>query len=215
MIKERIIKRVLIACEESQTVCKEFRKLGHKAFSCDILECSGNHPEWHIKGDVLNFLGKNKYNDFKGWDLMIAHPPCTYLSKVGNRWMNLPGRKEQRDAGVEFFMKLARANIPRKAIENPVGYMSSIFRKPNQIIQPYYFGDNEQKATCLWLFNIPELTFPEENKLSKPKPSYVGKNGRKWYFNERIGGSRKDSARIKSKTFPGIAKAMANQWGNL
>ena len=198
--------KILIACEESQAVCKEFRKLGHEAFSCDILPCSGGHPEWYIQGDVLEQLDK-------GWDMMIAFPPCTYLSKAGNMWYNHPGRKELREKAIKFFMQLVNAPIKKKVIENPIGYMSSEFRKPDQIIHPYYFGDKEQKATCLWIFNLPNLIFPEENKLKKPKPKYICKSGKKVYWSDSFGSNVKDRAKIKSKTFPGIAKAMAEQWG--
>jgi site-specific DNA-cytosine methylase len=204
--------RVLIACEESQTVCKAFRELGHEAFSCDIIPCSGGHPEWHIQNDVLNILDKNFWNQNKGWDLMIAHPPCTYLSKAGNSWYNLPGRAQKRNEAFEFFFKLWNCKIPKIAIENPVGYINRHF-KPSQIIQPYYFGDKEQKTTCLWLFNLPKLTFDEKMKLEKPKPKYICKSGMKVYWADAFGSNVKDRAKIKSKTFPGIAKAMATQWG--
>ena len=197
--------KILIACEESQEVCKAFRKLGHKAFSCDTLPCSGGYPKWHIQDDVLKHLNE-------GWDMMIAFPPCTYLTKAGNMWYNSPGRKEKRELALKFFLKLTKANIPKICIENPIGYISTMFRKPNQIIQPYYFGDKEQKATCLWLFNLPKLIFPEENKLKKPKPKYICKSGKKVYWSDSFGSNIKDRARIKSKTFPGIAKAMAKQW---
>lgn len=140
--------KVLVACEESQTVYKEFRRLGHEAFSCDVLECSGGHPEWHIKGDVLEHLGE-------GWDLMIAHPPCTYLAVSGARWWKSK-KKEQQEA-IDFFMKLWNSKIPKIAVENPIGRISTAMMKPTQIIQPWQFGHGETKATCLWLFNLPKL----------------------------------------------------------
>jgi len=203
--------KVLIACEESQTVCKAFRKLGHEAFSCDILPCSGGHPEWHIQDDVLKHL-----ND--GWDLMIAHPPCTYLSNAGACWLFRGGKlnQERYKNGLkakEFFMKLLNANIPHIMVENPVA--SKIFKLPkyNQIIQPYQFGEPYSKKTCLWLKNLPKL-----------KPTKIITDGITQWVN---GGSKKadgthrsESARAatfrdsktKSKTFDGIAKAMAEQW---
>jgi len=151
--------KILIACEESQAVTIEFRKLGHEAFSCDLQECSGGHPEWHIKGDVFEVIQQ-------GWDLMIAHPPCTYLTVTANKWLKdqpplksgaLVG-KERRDArldAIDFFMKIANAPIDKIAIENPIGCMSTVWRKADQLIHPYYFGDEHRKATCLWLKNLP------------------------------------------------------------
>ena len=199
--------KILIACEESQRVCIEFRKLGFEAFSCDIQECSGEHPEWHIQGNVLDYLDL-------GWDLMIAFPPCTYLSKAGNKWKNMPGRSKKTQEAFEFFMELFNSKIPLIAIENPVGYMSSMFRKPDQIIQPYYFGDLEHKPTCLWLKNLPSLTFPPENKDKKPEPKYICKNGKRIYWSDSFSGKDKNRSKKKSKTFQGIARAMAKQWGD-
>lgn len=141
--------KVLIACEESQEVCKAFRKLGFEAYSCDLKECSGGHPEWHLQMDVFQAIKLYK------WDLMIAHPPCTFLSISGNRWMNdsihYPNRAKDRKDAIEFFLALINQDIPHIAIENPIGIMSTQYRKPNQIIQPYMFGDKAQKPTCLWL----------------------------------------------------------------
>ena len=176
------MKNILIACEESQTVCKAFRKLGFNAFSCDILPCSGGHPEWHLHCDVIGVIKDKKgvletRDDFVlegDWDLMIAHPPCTYLSVSGARWYyhpddkdlpidqrrphpNFPTRAQDRKEAIEFFLALANADIPRIAIENPVGIMSKLFQKPNQIVQPYWFGDEATKTTCLWLKNLPNL----------------------------------------------------------
>lgn len=136
--------RVLVACEESQEVCKAFRALGHEAYSCDIQPCSGGHPEWHIQVDALELL-KLK------WDLIIAHPPCTYLTNAGNKWFKaefkerFPDREKQREEAIEFFMAFWEADCPRVAIENPQGIMSSRFRKPDQYIEPYMFGDPEKK----------------------------------------------------------------------
>jgi len=220
--------RVLLACEESQAVCIEFRKKGHEAFSCDILPCSGGHPEWHIQGDVIEQLDK-------GWDLMIAFPPCTYLTVTGNKWIkdqpkskrgSLVGkeRRDAREEAVDFFMAIANAPINKIAIENPVGVMSSEWKKAEQIIQPYYFGDNAQKTTCLWLKNLPLLyhndkpnLFDQEITHVEREEIIVSKSGNRmgsWYYQTGMiplkDGQR---AKARSKTFPGIAKAMANQWG--
>ena len=149
--------RVLVACEESQAVTKEFRRLGHEAYSCDIQECSGGHPEWHIQVDVVELLKMR-------WDMIIAHPPCTYLTVSGNRWFNeerygdaAVKRKYERQKAADFFMQFVNADCPCIAIENPVGYMNTHHRKADQIIQPYMFGDHARKATCLWLKGLPKL----------------------------------------------------------
>lgn len=193
--------RVLCACEESQAVTKEFRKLGHEAFSCDIQDCSGGYPEWHIKGDVLSLLSDN-------WDLIIAFPPCTYLSSAGNRYLKVPGRSELRSAAFDFFMQFVYAPCKHIAIENPVGYMNSHYRKPDQIINPYQFGDSCRKRTCLWLKNLP-LLLPDY-VVEAPDPVYIQSNGKKRYWVETVSGS--DRQKVRSKTFPGIAAAMAFQW---
>jgi len=207
--------KVLIACEESQEVCKAFRKLGHEAFSCDTLDCSGGHPEWHIKDDVLNHLDD-------GWDLMIAHPPCTFLSNAGIRWFNEKNygnkakeRKRLRIKAFDFVRKLGNANIPRIAIENPVGWLNSHWRKPEQIIQPFQFGDEESKRTCLWIKGLPNL---KHTKKVSPKVYGYFKRGKK--KGQPIYGTQyckfsEDRGKIRSKTFPGIAKAMAEQWGTV
>lgn len=142
--------RVLVACEESQEVCKAFRELGHEAYSCDIQDCSGGHPEWHIKRDVLEIL-----ND--GWDLVIAHPPCTDLAVSGARWFAEKRADGRQQRSIEFFMRFADCKCDHVAIENPVGIMSTVWRKPDQIIQPWMFGHGETKKTCLWLKNLPKL----------------------------------------------------------
>ncbi len=155
--------KVLVACEESQTVCKAFRERGHEAYSCDIQEPSGGHPEWHILGDALKAIEGGRVTTMDGevhdvgkWDLLIAHPPCTYLAVSGNRWFNIAryGEKAQqriaaRAAAVKFFMGFAAANVDKIAIENPVGYMSTHYRKPDCIIEPYEFGHKARKKTCL------------------------------------------------------------------
>lgn len=195
--------RVLVACEESQEVCKAFRELGYEAFSCDILPCSGGHPEWHIQDDVLKHLDD-------GWDLMIAHPPCTYLSYAGTRSWNNQGRVWKRLEALDFFARLFTATIPFICIENPRGCASPTIAKYSQIIQPYYFGDEESKTTWLWLKGLPLL---KPTNIVKPKVHRIAPNGKKIYFEEAV--TCKDRAKIRSKTFPGIAKAMATQWGNI
>lgn len=200
--------KVLIGCEESQAVCKEFRKRGHEAYSCDILPCSGGHPEWHIQGDVISQLGK-------GWDIMIAFPPCTDLAVSGARHFARKIKSGQQQAAIDFFLKVWNAPIPKKAVENPIGIMSSVLRSPDQIIHPYYFGDPEPKATCLWLSNLPKLQHFREadmfNEKTWVEPEYItATNGRKYSRIHWLGGG---SGHERSKTFPGIAKAMAEQWG--
>lgn len=216
------MKNVLIACEESQAVCIEFRKLGFEAYSCDLKECSGGYPEWHLKGDVFKFIEILKP------DLMIAHPPCTYLTVTGNKWMKpeyedrFPTRKKDRELAVEFFMKIANANVKHIAIENPVGIMSSRWRKADQLIHPYYFGDKAMKLTALWLKNLPKLVHQKEADLFNSCITHVdkgeqivfksGKKMAKWYVDATKYESYERSE-LRSKTFPGIASAMAEQWG--
>ena len=157
---------VLVACEESQEVCKAFREKGQIAYSCDIQKCSGGHPEWHIRNDVLKVLDGDKYiitsdemvHYIPKWDMIIAFPPCTYLTNTGNRWFDIERygedaikRYSERKKAQEFFMQFVNANCERIAIENPIGCMSTYYKKPSQIIHPYMFGDPERKATCLWL----------------------------------------------------------------
>lgn len=207
--------RVLIACEESQTVCKELRALGHQAYSADILPCSGGYPEWHIQGDVTKIL-----ND--GWDLMIAHPPCTYLAVSGNKWLyNKDGSKNEerwknRAESLDFVRTLLEAPIERIALENPVSVISSQIRKPDQIVQPYMFGDQATKTTCLWLKNLPPL-YPTNLVDKGERVVYKsGKSHPKWYAEALSKAKTTEERRtLRSKTFIGIAKAMANQWGNI
>lgn len=220
---------VLIACEESQTVCVEMRKLGHNAFSCDILECSGGHPEWHIQGDVLPLLNGfcsfetmdgTKHRIDSKWDLIIAHPPCTDLSSSG-QWAYSRGFKDTnlREKSVAFFMEFVNADCERIAIENPVGIMSTRYRKPNQVIHPWQFGHNAEKSTCLWLKGLPNLM---PTTTEKPVLEYfewvdkkTGKKKRmqKWMYENRCSGNKEKKARLASKTFEGIGRAMAAQWG--
>lgn len=221
------MKKVLIACEESQTVCKAFRERGFEAYSCDIIEPSGGHPEWHIQEDALLLI--NGYVQFvtldgalhkiDTWDLIIAHPPCTYLTVTGNRWFNIAKygdkaiqRIKNREKAARFFMKIVNAECVHIAIENPVGYMSTYYEKPTQIIQPYMFGHEAEKKTCLWLKNLPMLN---PTNIVKP-PSRIqyasGKTMPKWYA-DAWKMSAMERSKIRSKTFEGVADAMADQWG--
>jgi hypothetical protein len=184
--------KVLIACEYSQIVTQAFRDKGHEAFSCDILPTEGN-PSWHYQGNVFDIINDN-------WDLMIAHPPCTYLSYAGIKYWNDDGRKEKRDQALDFFMKLYNAPIPKVAVENPVGYPNTIFRKPDQIVKPYYFGESEQKNICLWLKGLPKLVhikspdlFLPVTHVAKPLPKYIDKSGRQRYFADSICGWNKNA----------------------
>ncbi len=202
--------RVLVACEESQAVCIEFRKRGHKAYSCDLQECSGGYPEWHIQEDVRNVLRHELSTTFNcEWDMVIAFPPCTDLAVSGARWFEekkADGRQQKSIQFFEFFTCLQNNFV---AIENPIGIMSSLYRKPDQIIQPYQFGHGETKATCLWLKGLPKLVHAKEKDLFNETPTWVeGREQKMWKLPPS-----KDRAKLRSKTYPGIAKAMAEQWG--
>ena len=218
---------ILVACEESQRVCEAFRKRGGKAYSCDIIECSGGHPEWHIMQDVIPLLnGGCSFKTMDGvehsidgkWDLIIAHPPCTYLTVTGNRWFNIDRygekaiqrHKDRKDA-IDFFMAFANADCEKIAIENPVGIMSSKWRKPNQIINPWQFGDAFEKKTCLWLKGLLELKPTNIVEIPPRKRFDSGKSMPEWYA-EAWHLPKEERAKLRSKTFPGIAKAMAEQW---
>ena len=228
--------KVLVACEESQRTTTEFRKRGHEAYSCDILECSGGHPEWHVKGDVTALInGHTQFQTMDGktheiegkWDLIIAHPPCTYLSIAGNRYFNeerygdkARERKAKREDAVQFFMKFVNADCDHIAIENPVGTINTRYRKPDQAIQPYEFGHPVSKKTCLWLKGLPLLVptkIVEPEKIhSKGKSG--GYSGPSWYVTDENGKilSWRDprTAKARSKTYEGIAEAFAEQWGS-
>lgn len=184
--------KILVACEESQAVTIEFRKLGFEAYSCDIIDCSGGYPEWHIKDDVLNVINK-------GWDAMIAFPPCTHLAVSGAAWFEQKRNDGRQQQGIDFFMAIVNAPINYIAVENPVSIMSTKYRKPDQIIQPWQFGHGETKATCLWLKNLPKLQATNIVEGREQRIHYLPPS--------------KDRAKLRSKTFPGIAKAMAEQWG--
>ena len=183
--------KILVACEESQAVTVELRKLGHEAYSCDIEPCSGGHPEWHLQQDVIPLLSEP-------WDMIIAFPPCTDLCVSGARWFAEKRADGRQDASIAFFMRFANCSCPRVAIENPVGIMSSRYRKPDQILQPWQFGHGESKATCLWLKGLPPLVATEIVP------------GRKARIHRMPPGP--DRAKMRSKTYSGIAKAMAEQW---
>lgn len=203
--------KVLIACEFSGTVRDAFTKLGHDATSCD-LEPS-DKPGKHYQGDVLDII-----ND--GWDLMIAHPPCTYLTITGNKWFKpeykdrFPTREQDRIDAIKFFETLVNADIPRIAVENPIGIMSRIYRKPDQIIQPWMFGHECTKSTCLWLKNLPLIT--PTNIVGKGEfVTYKsGKRMTKWYA-DAAKFDPKTRTKLRNVTFQGIADAFADQWGNL
>jgi hypothetical protein len=206
--------KILVACEESQAVTKEFRALGHEAYSCDILECSGGHPEWHIQGDVLFELKKN-------WDMVLAFPPCTHLAVSGAAHFAKKRADGRQQQGIDFFMEFTKLDhVPRVMIENPIGIMSKIYRKPDQIIQPYQFGEDASKRTCLWLKGLPNLIGTSRfiGRFIRLKKN--GKFVERWsnqcdnYGHDKTAPSPERS-RIRSKTYLGIAKAMASQWSNL
>lgn len=219
---------ILVACEESQRVCMAFREKGHRAFSCDVIECSGGHPEWHIMQDVIPLLNGNcEFKTCDGkvhtvnskWDIIIAFPPCTYLCVTGNRWFDVVkygDKARQRFVGryraIVFFMQFALADCEKIVIENPVGIMSTAYKKAEQIIQPYMFGDEFEKKTCLWLKGLQPLTPSNEVKPSERKVFGSGKSMPAWYA-ELWSLPKNERARLRSQTFPGIAKAMAEQWG--
>ena len=223
--------KVLVACEESQAVCKAFREKGHEAYSCDIIECSGGHPEWHILGDALVAIKGGQVTTMDGlthdvgkWDLLIAHPPCTYLTVSGNRWFDIEkygdaARKRYKDRyfAIAFFMQFALADIPKIAVENPIGIIGTCYRKPDQIIQPYQFGHKARKATCLWLKGLQKLKPTEIVDMGDIESGGYSVGASANYAKDENGKiipwNDPRTARIRSKTFPGIAKAMAEQWG--
>lgn len=231
--------RILVACEESQAVTIELRRLGHEAYSCDLQKCSGGHPEWHIMQDVLPLInGRCKFRTLDGvehtvsskWDMIIAFPPCTHLAVSGARHFEKKRADGRQQRAVEFFCQFLYADCERIAVENPVGIISGDYipehfpniaktynlpRKPTQIIQPYEFGDPYKKTTCLWLKNLPPLTPTNIVEVCDIR-QYVmkrGKNvGKVATFSDWINKCGKDRQKARSKTFHGIAKAMAEQW---
>jgi hypothetical protein len=218
--------KILVACEESQAVTVELRKLGHEAYSCDLMNCSGGHEEWHIKQDVLPLLnGRCSFETCDGinhkiedrWDMIISFPPCTHLCVSGARHFEQKRKDGRQQQGIDFFMMFANADCQRIAIENPIGIMSNVWRKPNQIIHPWMFGDKFSKSTCLWLKGLPNLE--PTNIVEKGEfIEWTDKNGKKkrqakWFFDAlKNAKTPEERAIIRSKTFPGIAKAMAEQW---
>lgn len=218
---------VLIACEESQRVCKAFREKGHNAFSCDLIACSGGHPEWHIEGDVLAVLnGRCDFTTADGtkhhiegkWDLIIAHPPCTRLCNSGQRWLwwgddayKSLKLAEQRFA-IVFFMRIALADCDKIAIENPSGIMSSAYRKPDCTYNPYDFeGETECKKTCLWLKGLEPLK--PTRKVPLPKEERTQGIWRAHFGDRKLAWNDPETARLRSQTPWGVAYAMAEQWG--
>ena len=213
---------ILVGCEESQAVCIELRKLGHEAYSCDLQECSGGHPEWHLQMDIFEAI------KLKNWDAAIFFPDCTYLTNTANKWYKdqpkrksgtLVGaeRREARRKAIDFAIRLFNCGIPKIAMENPIGILSTEFRKPNQIVQPFYFGHAERKSTCLWLKGFPKL---EATNIVEPIV-YVaaGKNYSPTHYNSKRSLNRldclppgKERSKLRSKTYHGIANAMAVQW---
>ena len=216
---------ILVGCEESQAITIELRRLGHFAFSCDIKPCSGGYPEWHIIRDVLDLV--NGYVSFytsdgechsvSKWDLIIAHPPCTYLSFAGNKYFNIDKYGEKalsrivsRSEAVDFALKIYNADCDHICIENPKGYLSTFFRPPDQVINPFEFGDSCRKRTCLWLKNLPCLM--PDYVVPPPDPVYIDSHGKNRFWVETV--SSKDRQAARSKTFPGIARAIAYQFTN-
>lgn len=214
--------KVLVACEESQRVCAAFRERGHEAYSCDIIEPSGGHPEWHIHGDALKAIGggtiitmDGETHDIGRWDLMIAHPPCTYLSAASavrmfdkDHQIKDQVRYEKMLKAVEFFNCFVKADADRIAIENPVPLKIAGLPPYTQIIEPYMFGDPWRKRTCLWLMGLPKL---QPTDMVEPTGYWIGAYGHDKAPHGMSKGFR--DQRTRSKTFPGIAKAMAEQWG--
>lgn len=226
--------KVLVACEESQAVCKAFRELGHEAYSCDIQECSGGHPEWHIHDDALRVIngykagfgcpffvtdGGTTHDMPERWDLIIAHPPCTYLCLSGQKHCNpaLYGakaieRQEKREEAVEFFMAFVNADCEKIAVENPVGIMTRRYKKPTQYIQPFMFGDAVSKKTGLWLKGLKPLE-PTNIVEQEFHVSSTGRKWDKWFWDSSLISDLEERSRFRSKTFRGIAAAFADQWG--
>lgn len=226
---------ILVACEESQAITKAFRARGFNAFSCDLQQCSGGHPEWHITSDCFPLLSgeqqcftteDGKAHTVRKWHLIIAHPPCTYLTTSGNRWFNVEKygekaiqRQKDRDEAKEFFLACMNANSDYVAIENPVGIMSTDYRKPDQIIQPWMWGDNTVKSTCLWTKNLPLLIPDVTEKPEIEYKEWIDKNGKKKRqaidsYSPNTKGEDNNRQKSRSKTFNGIANAIAKQWGD-
>lgn len=195
--------KILVGCEESQAVTLAFRALGHEAYSCDIVPCSGGHPEYHLQCDIFDAITLDL------WDMLIAFPPCTDLASSGARWFKEKIADGRQQRAIDFFMKIANSGVPKICIENPVGVMSTMYRKPDQIIQPWMFGHPETKATCLWLKGIPLLQ-PTINVYDEMRASPPQQKHRIHHMPPGA-----DRARLRSKTYNGVAQAMAGQWGGL
>ena len=214
LFKINVIMKILVACEESQAVTKELRLLGHEAYSCDLLPCSGGHPEWHLQKDVFEVIGNGIQ-----WDMMIAFPPCTDLAVSGARHFERKIADGSQQKSIQFFMNLINAPIDKIAIENPIGIMSGKYRKPDQIVQPWHFGDKAQKSTCLWLKNLPKLE-PTDIVEKGEFFEFTSKKGEKkrmpmWYYQALKDAKTHEQRRtLRSKTFKRIAIAMATQWTN-
>ena len=204
--------RIIVGCEFSQVVTKAFRDRGHEAFSCDILPTEGN-PNWHFQEDILKLLKKEKF------DLGIFFPPCTHLASSGARWFKEKRKDGRQQQGIDFFMKLINAPIEKIAVENPIGIMSTIYRKPNQIIQPWMFGHNETKATCLWLKGLsilkPENIVEPDYMRKADGTYYKDKKGKRYSRIHFMSRNIKDRGKERSRTFQGIGNAFANQWSNI
>lgn len=199
--------KILVACEESQAVTSAFRSVGHEAYSCDVEPCSGSRPEWHIQQDVLPLL-------LDDWDMILAFPPCTHLAVSGAAWFEKKRRDGRQQLGIDFFLKFTELKCPKVVIENPIGIMSSFYRKPDQIIQPYEYGESASKKTCLWLKGVPKLRPTKIVDRGEWVTYSSGKTCSKWY-SDTFRLPRHERARIRSKTFLGVASAMADQWGSL
>lgn len=205
--------KILVGCEESQAVTIELRQRGHETYSCDLLECSGGHPEWHLQMDVFEAA------NLENWDMGIFFPECTRLTVAANKYYKpeyaerFPNIHKERAEAIEFFMRIVNLPIKRKAIENPIGIMSTRYRKPDQIIQPYMFGETERKPTCLWLWGLPCL---EPTNIVEPTIIYhkSGRTDSKYHY-DTLKLPKEERRKARSKTFPGIAKAMAEQWGGI
>ena len=194
---------IIVGCEESQAITIEFRKRGFNAFSCDLQPCSGGHPEWHLQMDVHKAIELIKPK------AVILHPPCYRLNIRAQYWNKVKNLEKEKQEAIDFFMSCINANVEFIATENPVGIMSSLYRKPDQIIQPYWFGDTESKKTCLWLKGFPKL---KPTKIVEPV-YHISRTGKKYSFSDKIW-DKKLRAKLRSKTFPGIAEAIAAQWGS-
>jgi site-specific DNA-cytosine methylase len=209
------MKRILVACEESQAVTIAFRKLGFEAYSCDLLPCSGNNPDWHFQEDMFEVIKREPK-----FDLMIAFPPCTDLAVSGARHFERKIADGSQQKSIDFFMNVINTDIERIVVENPIGIMSGKYRKPDQIVQPWQFGDKAQKSTCLWLKNVPKLV-PTDIVEKGEFFEFISKKGEKkrmpmWYYQALQDAKTPEQRRtLRSKTFQGIADAMAKQWGDV